>query len=136
MWIITKSGFVSLVQHNEKPDLIRARARRRDHLVDTFGLTDDEVIDLGEDAPDYRWHADVSRVDVQEAMVDMIDELDYASHVKEEVAGEDDAFYSVLLRCWSALMTLQRPLPVGASWDNDAWEAWEDLGPITPPPPA
>jgi hypothetical protein len=125
MWIISRDGFVSLVQHKDDPNLIRARARRREHLTDTFGLDDEDIIDLGVGAPDYRWHADVPRVDVAEAMVDEVAELDYTSHVKESVSGKDQDMYRAMLKCWNALYELQRPMPKPSA--RDFW---------TTPPPA
>jgi hypothetical protein len=108
MWLINKGGFISLVQHRDDPSKIRARARRREHLEDTLHLEPDEIIDLGPDAPDYRWHADVSRMVVIWAMANAVDQLDYTSHAKEAMAGDDKVFYDALLGCWRELETLQR----------------------------
>jgi len=119
MWIIAKSGFVSLVQHNTDSNLIRARARRREHLVATFDLTDDEVIDLGPNAPDYRWHCDIPRDEAATVLMDAVMALDYTSHVKEEVSGPDNVMHRAMMSCWSALYRLQRPDPV--PHDDDWW---------------
>ena len=120
MWIIAKDGFVSLVEHEADPDLMRARARRREHLAQTFDLPDAAIIDLGPDAPDYRWHADIPRLNVAQVMYDAVLDVDYTSHVKEEVAGDDNAMYTAMLACWTALHRLQdppRPVP-----QRDLWE--------------
>ena len=109
MWIITREGFVSLVQHDTDPERVRARARRREHLADTFDLNDADIIDLGPNAPDYRWHADVPKLNVAQAMYDAVMELDYTSHVKEEVARDDAVMYSAMLGCWRELYKLQDP---------------------------
>lgn len=118
MWIIAHDGFVSLVQHRTDPTLIRARARRREHLADTFDVVDPaDIIDLGVNAPDYRWAVNLPRATVAQVIHDAVMDIDYVSHVKEEVAGKDDLMYSAMLRCWSALMTLQRPEPLPrADW--------------------
>lgn len=107
MWIITKRGFVSLVQHNEYDDYLRARARRREHLVDTFCLEAHEVIDYGPDVADYRWHANVPRYRVVEAMLDAMAEIDYDTDAKGNMAGGDDGMHQVLLKVWSDLLALQ-----------------------------
>lgn len=107
MWIMSRSGFVSLVQHRDDPSLIRARARRLEHLTKTFDLTSLDVEDLGEEAPDYRWHADVSREKVIESLMAEVNDIDYESHAKEEMAGDDDVYYASLLRTWSAMLPLQ-----------------------------
>jgi hypothetical protein len=107
MWIISKTGFVSVVQHQQDPSLMRARARRRDHLVNTFGLGDEEVIDLGPGANDYRWHADVTREHVKLALASAVNDVDYDSHVKEAVTGGDEVFYTAMIKSWGALRKLQ-----------------------------
>jgi hypothetical protein len=124
MWIITRDGFVSLVEHNTDPNLIRVRARRSEHLQETFDLQDGDIIDLGENAPDYRWHADIPRANVAQKMHDAVMELDYTSHVKEEVAGDDNQMYQAMLACWTALHRLQDPpRPERDWWTYDEWEA-------------
>lgn len=108
MWAITTGGFVSLVQDNTDTDFIRVRARRAQHLTDTFPtLLDADVIDLGANAPDYRWHARIPRTHVAEAMYDAVKELGYTSHVKENVAGTDNVMYRAMMSCWNALHQLQ-----------------------------
>jgi len=110
MWVIGTDGFVSLVAHRDSADMVRARARRRDHLVDTFGLSDDEVEDLGENCSDYRWHADISRDRAAEALAKMVYRIDYTSHVKEEVSKGDNLMYRAMMKCWRALRPLQDPI--------------------------
>jgi hypothetical protein len=109
MWIITRDGFVSLVAHDTDPDKIRVRARRLEHLTDTFDLMDADVIDLGPNCPAYRWHANLPRLNVASKLYDAVIDLDYTSHVKENVAGSDDVMYSAMLGCWRELYKLQDP---------------------------
>jgi hypothetical protein len=124
MWIISGDGFVSLVQHKDDPTLIRARARRLEHLVQTFDVAEDQVIDLGPKAPDYRWHLDIPRSAAAHALAAQVETLDYDSHVKESVSGKDNVMYRAMLSCWTALHRLQDPEP---SPSRDWW---------TPPAPA
>jgi hypothetical protein len=122
MWIISKTGFVSLVEHDDDTLKLRARARRREHLVDTFGLDDADIIDLGPGAPDYRWHADVYREEAIERLADALRDLNYTSHVKEEVSGDDKKMSQAMFACWYALQKLQEePLQP----DHDFWRSAE-----------
>lgn len=107
MWIVTKTGFVSLVAHKSRGDMVRARARRREHLTDTFGEDDIEVIDLGPNAPDYRWHADVDVSLAADAIARAVETIDYDSHAKEAMSGDDRTMYRALLKVWSDLYVLQ-----------------------------
>jgi len=120
MWTITTDGFVSLVEHKTDPDIIRARARRVEHLQDTFDLNDADIIDLGADCPDYRYHADIPRLNVAQKMYDAVMNVGYASHVKEEVAAKDGVFYRAMLGCWRELYTLQDPPKSGMVLDQEA----------------
>lgn len=123
MWIITANGFVSLVEHTTKPDHIRARARRIEHLQDTFDLQDGDIIDLGPDCPDYRFHADIPRDYVAHKLYEAVQDLTYTSHVKESVARDDDVFYGAMLGCWRELHRLQDP---PGSPDQDWWNTYYD----------
>lgn len=105
MWIFTKDGFISVVQHESDPALVRVRARKREHLERWFPHAD--IIEMDAEA-DYRWHADVERLDLVVVLTDAVFDLDYTSHVKEAIAGDDDDFYKALLDTWFALHELQR----------------------------
>ena len=107
MWIIGKAGFISVVEHDSDINLVRVRARRREHLARWFPRYD--IIDLGPDANDYRWHANVERPEAAYAVAEALLEIDYDSHVKESVAGDDRAMYRAMLDCWQALHRLQEP---------------------------
>src|SRR5262245_8699789 len=105
MWILSKgTGFISVVAHDTDPDSVRVRARKREHLAKAFPLAD--IIELAD--ADYRWHANVPRLELIAVIVGEIDDMDYTSHVKEEVTGDDRQFYGAMLACWSALYRMQQ----------------------------
>ena len=109
MWIATADGFISVVQHDGREDWVRVRARKRDHLAPICALDRSTVIDLGPEAPDYRWHANVARETLIRYLVGYVAErLTYTSHAKEAMAGDDDDYYSSLMGTWSAMMKLQK----------------------------
>lgn len=125
MWIIARSGFLSIVQHRDSPDLMMVRARRREDLVDSFeGLVDE----IAEDPKaDYRWRLTVPRAAVAEFLLDAIADVDYDSHVKEVTAGDDNERYSAYLDVWSALLRLQTGTPRKA-WGRRSWDTAADIG--------
>lgn len=130
MWIIARDGFVSLVEHDADHTMLRARARRREHLADTFDLNDADIIDLGPNAPDYRWHADVPKLNAAQVMYDAVMAIDYDSHVKENVAGTDHVMYSAMLGCWRELHRLQVTEPEYPDFADDDVPTLGDLGDI------
>lgn len=129
MWIVTKTGFLSVVQHDQDPGMLRVRARRRDHLAGC--VADDLVLDLGPNCPDYRWHADVDRGCFAAWISEQVYDLDYTSHVKESVAGQDGAMYNAMIGAWLAFNALQ-PRPLidvldGYESGPDAWYGMDGL---------
>lgn len=108
MWIASKEGFVSVVEHDDDDMKVRVRARTREHLVAWFPDREEDVIDFGEDASDYRWHLDVDRVVFADALIHTALAIDYKSHAKEAMSKGDSKFYGVLMAAWGVFMRLQR----------------------------
>src|SRR6186997_199990 len=98
MWVITKSGFISAVQHEDDPTMLRVRTRTLEHMEAAFGGLD--IIDFGPKPSDYRYHCNVPRLVFEAWMTREIQELDYTSHVKENVSGDDDEMYAAMMSCW------------------------------------
>jgi len=130
MWVFAKDiGFISIVKHNESDDLL-VRARRRDHLEQAFPGREKEIVDAAKFAEkdddsqyDYAWRLRVPRGEVVDLLMDAVLDLDYESHVKEEVSGADNALYRSMLDCWTAMMRYQEsdgePEDT-AMWGDDA----------------
>ena len=77
MWLITTTGFYSIVQKSGEKDLtIRARVRK-----DLEALRDKYLPDLGEiarnDNTDYRYRAKVSHADLAKAAAQMVRDINY-----------------------------------------------------------
>lgn len=116
MWIVTKTGFVSIVQNDKDSNIMRVRARTHQHLAESFPAYASSIIDHdveptieGPPAPmyDYRFHLDVPRIEVQDFLVQAVDGVDYTSHAKEAMSKGDRVFHGILMRVWSAFMQLQ-----------------------------
>lgn len=115
MWIFTKNGFLSAVANDTDPDKVRVRARKQEHLVHSLGPV--EVIELP--TADYRWHCDITRAHFIEFLTEAVLDMDYTSHVKEEIAGDDNQMYRAMLSCWTALHALQtHDRPIGRKTDD------------------
>ena len=123
MWVFTKDGFLSAVQHDDRARM-RIRARRRDDLERAFPGT--SIIDMAEGGGqfDYRWHLDVARGEWVDYLVESAMEIDYTSHAKEAMTdgGKDRQMYSALLEVWSTMHRLQTGGEVEVDefgWDDD-----------------
>ena len=122
MWVFTKDGFLSAVQHNDRARM-RIRARRRDDLERAFPGT--SIIDMAESGGqfDYRWHLDVARGEWVDYLVESAMDIDYTSHAKEAMTrgGQDREMYSALLDVWTTMYRLQTGVKEvdEFGWDDD-----------------
>lgn len=109
MWLFArcedKPAFLSVVVHRDDPSKLLVRGRKKEHLENAFPNV--PIEDDGE--ADYRWRMVVSRVEVTDYMVRAVAQIDYDSHVKETISGDDDAMYNAMLDTWTALYALQDP---------------------------
>jgi hypothetical protein len=114
---MTKTGFLSIVEDRADRTIFQVRARRAEDLTNTFPELRDEVIELP--SADYRYRMRVPRLRVATAMLDALEDIDYDSHVKEELSGKDDERYKAYMDCWVALGRLQPGGPYGGGhWDQ------------------
>ncbi len=116
MWLFTKMGFYSLVEHNQDPSAVLVRSRAREdleRLADAMGLSHD-LIEYSA-AADYAWrlgsNAEIAKSDVVEIFDTFMSDLTYTSHVKEETsspsgARENDR-YSWYMSAWSRGLDFQ-----------------------------
>ena len=127
MWVFTKDGFLSAVQHDEDRVRMRVRARRREHLDNAFPGYD--ILDMAEEGGpyDYRWHVDISRGEWVDYLAEAAMDVDYTSHVKEAISGDDKELYEAMLKVWTALYAIQSAElepPVDEpyiEWDDETW---------------
>lgn len=108
MWMITKTGFVSFVEHRDDSEALIARARRRVDLELTFPAQAEAITE--DPKADYRWRVNVPRATAALAAFAAVEAVDYTSHAKEAMAGavKDEGRYSAYLNVWTALMRLQQ----------------------------
>ena len=100
MWVFTKTGFISIVQHREQVDLMIVRARCAVHLQSLFPGT--EVLETKN--ADYRFRAFVHRDVVKNVLTAAIDALDY-SNFKDSIA--DAQYHDAAMRVWEVMHVIQ-----------------------------
>jgi hypothetical protein len=109
MWIITNKGFVSVVQDNADDSKLCVRARR----IEDLAPFDAEVVEHA--GSDYQYRCTVDRHTFAEWMRGNIMSLDYTTHAKENMAGDDRARYKAYLNVWEDLAALQPQPPFSRS---------------------
>ena len=112
MWLITPTGFFSIVQKpgDAPANTLTVRARVRQDLD---ALREQFLPGLGEieesRSNDYRFRAVAPRAEVAAAMADMVNRLDY-SNVKSQVAKVQGPKRAHLYHeVWDVLYRLQKP---------------------------
>ncbi len=108
MWVITRHGFYSAVQHRDDGGQILVRARVRSDLDAMLALLgrDSEVV--SDPCADYRFRTTIERGAWAAFLAAEAAGVDYESHAKEAMAGSDRRRYDAYLDCWAALARLQQ----------------------------
>lgn len=109
MWIMTTTGFVSLVADRDDATKLQVRARVADDITATFPAAEVFV----SEGADYRYRAIIDRRDVAQQLANAVLDIDYDSHFKDVAiassshSGRARAYYGV----WTALAELQDYAP-------------------------
>ena len=108
MWVISKTGFVSLVQDRKDASKVWVRARVKEDIALMFPGHADQIVT--KPGADYTFRLLVPREVASMAMWNAVADLDYTSHAKEAMnhgshpnAERMSAYYS----CWTALARMQ-----------------------------
>ena len=115
MWIFSKTGFVSIVEHRQgKGEFLLVRARVAEDIEELFaGLEDgfgheiDPIKIECDRSADYWYRAKVRRSIVRDAINRRVRELDYDSHFKEAADKGDTLRHRAYMACWSAMNRFQ-----------------------------
>lgn len=119
MWIFSKTGFHSIVRHNERSDHFLVRARTRADLEDMLDSFDGDHSLIEEDPKaDYRWRVVLPEMVVAAFLGAQLHGIDYTTSVKTHLDKGEHARHSAMMRVWTAMMSLQS---AGGrySWNRD-----------------
>jgi len=115
MWVISKYGFASAVQHLDKPGWVLVRARDRGDLeefcsvardCDVPGFSEEEIEENR--SADYRFRMTVKDEDWAELVMVIAVGIDYPNF-KNVVAEVDQDRAAVYSSVWSELLKIQQP---------------------------
>lgn len=102
MWIFTKIGFFSIVQHRDDRDQFLVRSRTRDdlvRLVDSISIKRDRIRETG---TDYPFRVFITRDEMVTLAQELVAELNYPNF-KAEVGRRDPSRASLYSRVWALL---------------------------------
>ena len=104
MWIFSKDGFVSVVEHRDDKELLLIRGRIKDDIEDIANLAEvltgekPEIVEMPD--ADYRFRIFLSKHVFKEIMQVKIDDLDYPNF-KSSIRDHDR--HNAYLDIWSVM---------------------------------
>jgi hypothetical protein len=108
MWLITQTGFISLVQDRKDPSQVWVRARIKEDIAQTFPAYADRIVTkIG---ADYIYRLIVPKDVAALAMWNAVQDVDYDSHAKEVMnrrSHPNPKRMSAYYKIWNALAELQ-----------------------------
>lgn len=115
MWVFTNKGFVSVVQDHIDPDMLKIRARSREHLQaikDAHHVLKGKAIKESSDT-DYRYRMFVSRLTWAQVMSHMVKDINY-TNFKDEASTNYKVCGSGYVHClhdvWKIMYDYQQSL--------------------------
>ena len=110
MWIFTKMGFLSIVEHRDDPNLLMIRTRFKEdigELCRRIAKQEEGAEPAWEETPDgdYRYRVTCSREVMARLVEQLVREIDY-TNFKQSVHG-DPTRDRAYMACWNALRTAQ-----------------------------
>lgn len=105
MWVLCKSGFVSIVKSYDDDDTLMVRARSRDDLV-TFVGTDDRAT-YTPDA-DYPWKTKLPAETVARLLADEAEDIDYPNFKDMVTRRFGKLRHDLYARVWATLTNIER----------------------------
>lgn len=115
MWLLTDTGFLSIVQHRSDPTKLLVRARVRGDLqafAAKYETLFGDALTIQENPnADYRWRTVAARDHVADLFRAKIMELDYDSHVKDVAirrSGPNAAREAAYYATWNAMYKMQK----------------------------
>jgi hypothetical protein len=107
MWVMSASGFYSVIEHRRDPERLIVRARARED-IEALRKWIPGVEPSSDADADYRWRAVVSRAEWVVALAQMGSEIDYPNFkaaVAQRQGAERACFYTEV---WQVLRQIQR----------------------------
>ena len=98
MWIFTKTGFISAIQHQHDPQVLTVRARSRKHLA---ALAEHANLQIANSpGGDYPYRLFVDRDVFSDYLVTQVLEIDYSNFKSKVAQSKDFGYLDALHETW------------------------------------
>jgi hypothetical protein len=102
MWIFTQRGFLSIVRHAEKENVLTVRSRFKGHIETIFPGA---IVQEGA-GTDYEYRSELPAKEVSEAIARMIEEIEY-SNFKDSLKEGDSEYLFCALDVYDSVQVIQ-----------------------------
>ena len=102
MWIFTKKGFLSIVQHKSKEEYFQVKSREIDSLELLWPEHSVEIIDWA----DYRFRITLKKDDVFPIIMKQIRDINYTSF--KDTCSQNHDYHDALVKVWMIMYQFQR----------------------------
>ncbi len=107
MWVITTTGFYSVVEHRRDPERLIIRARARED-IEALRQWIPAIEPRSDPAADYRWRAVVARAEWVVAVAQIAGEVDYPNFKTAVAQRQGAARACHYTEVWQTLRRIQR----------------------------
>jgi len=101
MWVFTKHGFLSIVQHKDIEDVFQVKGRNPEPLLELFPEYELIIIDWA----DYRYRIEAQKEEVIRVMSELTQDVDYTNFKNE--CYEEDYYHHALVHIWNIMYGFQ-----------------------------
>ena len=99
MWIFSQKGFLSIVRHTAKPNVLIVRSRFQGHIERIF-----PKVRVEEDATrDYRYRAELPTKEVSKAIAGLVSGIDY-DNFKGSLGTNDERYLNCCLDVYNSVL--------------------------------
>jgi len=98
MWVFTQKGFLSIVRHTDKPNILIVRSRFQGHIERMFPKA--QVIE--DDKRDYRFRAELPIKKVSKVIGRLVSEIDY-DNFKNSLDFYDERYLESCIDVYNAV---------------------------------
>jgi hypothetical protein len=112
IWIVTQTGFVSIVRHRDQPSTLLVRARDRESLrafCARAAVKEDTISELAD--ADYRYRVECGDVELVRYVESSVQDLDYGNFKDRVTQTRGQRWHEVLLTVWRTLLRLDDSVP-------------------------
>ena len=110
MWVFSKTGFVSIVQHREEPEILIVRARVLEDLEEfakTLSLKSKQTVRIEySEKADYAFRLYAERKQVVAVVRKMVADINY-DNFKKSVEDDSPDRSRAYMKCWASMNQLQ-----------------------------